>query len=423
MTALTDPALCTAADLDLFSGTGSQASLDISRSSLPAPLRPGALGILDISEFFGETTGGVRTYLLEKARYVERRPELRQVLVVPGARDSIHETSGVRCYRLRGPSVPTQKPYRFMLATQSTSRIVAHERPDLIEVGSARFAPWLVHLATRCIDVPAVWFYHSHFPRIIAPHPATTGKIRHGISGLAWRYVRRLSRLVQATLAPSDFVVAELQREGIERIHRVNLGVDLERFHPRRRGYAAETRRTLGLPQGPLALFVGRIARDKEVDLLVESWPAVEHRTGTKLVLAGDGPSRRRLLQRSGSDRFIWLPFEANRDRLADLMAAVDLYVAPFSLETCGLSALEALASGTPVLSADRGGVAESVTRSGAGTTFQSGNRGALREAAIRMMTEPLAELGIRGRRYVEAHHGWDRVLDQLFAVYRSILR
>mgnify|MGYP003294427655 CR=1 FL=1 len=42
-------------------------------------------GVLDISEFFGETTGGVRTYLLEKARYVQRNPLLRQVLVVPGA--------------------------------------------------------------------------------------------------------------------------------------------------------------------------------------------------------------------------------------------------------------------------------------------------------------------------------------------------
>jgi hypothetical protein len=37
-------------------------------------------------------TGGVRTYLLQKARYVESRPDLRQVLVVPGARDSIQET-------------------------------------------------------------------------------------------------------------------------------------------------------------------------------------------------------------------------------------------------------------------------------------------------------------------------------------------
>ncbi|MGH7580705.1 MAG: glycosyltransferase family 1 protein, partial [Gemmatimonadales bacterium] len=97
--------------------------------------------MLDITEFFGDTTGGVRTYLLEKAKYVQRNPALRQVLVVPGARDEILEAGGVRCYRLHGPHIPTQKPYRFMLATRSTKRIVAHERPDLIEVGSAWCAP------------------------------------------------------------------------------------------------------------------------------------------------------------------------------------------------------------------------------------------------------------------------------------------
>ena len=105
---------------------------------------------------------------------------------MPGACDSIHETSGVRCYRLHGPSVPTQKPYRFMLATRSTSRIVAHERPDLIEVGSAWCAPWLVHLAKRQLDVPAVWFYHSNFPRVIAPwppRPARCAARRAGLPG------------------------------------------------------------------------------------------------------------------------------------------------------------------------------------------------------------------------------------------------
>jgi alpha-1,6-mannosyltransferase len=422
VTVLTERALCPPPELDVFSGVDTQPSIDISRSSLPPRLRPEALGVLDISEFFGETTGGVRTYLLEKARYVERRPDLRQVLVVPGADDSIHETTGVRCYRLHGPSVPTQKPYRFMLATRSTSRIVAHERPDLIEVGSAWCAPWLVHLATRRIDVPAVWFYHSNFPRIIAPRPAAAGRIRRAASRYAWRYVRRLSRLVTATLAPSDFVVGELEREGVERVERVTLGVDLDRFHPRRRACAAETRRSFGIPDGPLALFVGRIAREKELDLLLAGWPEVERRTGMKLVLAGNGPSRRRLQRQPGSDRFIWLPFEANRDRLADLMAAADLYVAPCSLETFGLSALEALASGTPVLSADRGGVAETVLRSGAGVTFRSGDAGALSEAAVDMVTGGLGELGTRGRCYVEAHHGWNQVFDQLFAKYRSIL-
>ena len=419
---LTDRAVWTIPDLDVFSGIDSRAALDISRSTLPPRLRPAGLGVLDISEFFGETTGGVRTYLLQKARYVEKRPQLRQVLVVPGARDSIHETSGVRCYRLHGPSIPTQKPYRFMLATRSTNRIVAHERPNLIEVGSAWCAPWLVHLATGGGDIPAVWFYHSNFPRVIAPWPHTAGRLRQGASRFAWRYVRRLSRLVRATLAPSDFVADELAREGVERVCRVSLGVDLELFHPRRRAYAAETRRALGLPAGPLALFVGRIAREKELDLLLESWPEVQRRTGTPLVLVGNGPSRKRLQRRPGSDRFVWLPFEGDRERLADLMAAVDLYVAPCSLETFGLSALEALASGTPVLSANRGGVAETVTRSAAGALFASGDSGALAETAVRLMQANLGELGALGRAYVEAHHGWDRVFDHLFAIYRGIL-
>jgi alpha-1,6-mannosyltransferase len=411
-------------DLEVVAPAGARASLDISRLELPARLRPAAnLGILDITEFFGDTTGGVRTYLLQKARYVQRRAELRQAIVVPGARDEILEAGGVRCYRLHGPSVPTQKPYRFMLATRSSSRIVAHERPDLIEVGSTWCAPWLVHLATRSIDLPVVWFYHSNFPRVIAPWPERAGRVRRGMAEFAWGYVRRLGRMVRATLAPSEFVARELEQAGVERVVRVGLGVDLERFHPRRRASAAATRLRHGLPSGPLAIYVGRLAAEKEVDLLLSAWVEVRRRTGAGLVLVGDGPARRRLQRRSGSDRLHWLPFQHDRDALADLLAAADLAVAPCSIETFGLSALEALASGTPLLSADRGGVAETVARSGAGRMFASGDAGALAEEAVRLLSDDLDGLGRLGRQYAEADHGWDAVLDRIFDVYRGILR
>jgi len=410
-------------DLEVVAPAGTRASLDISRLELPPRLRPAArLGVLDITEFFGETTGGVRTYILQKAHYVQRRPDLRQAIVVPGARDEILEASGVRCYRLHGPSVPTQKPYRFLLATRSTSRIVAHERPDLIEVGSAWFAPWLVHLATRRVDLPAVWFYHSNFPRVIAPWPDRAGAPRRAAVEFAWRYVRRLGRMVRATLAPSDFVARELERAGVERVVRVGLGVDLDRFHPARRAAAAATRRLHGLPDGPLVIYVGRMAIEKEVDLLLRAWPEVQRRTGARLLLVGDGPARRRLQRRPGSDRHYWLPFQRDRDRLADLLAAVDLTVAPCSIETFGLSALEAVSSGTPLLSADRGGVAETVARSGAGATFAAGDAAALAEAAVRLLGGDLASLGAAGRRYAEADHGWDAVLDRIFDVYRGIV-
>jgi alpha-1,6-mannosyltransferase len=264
-----------------------------------------------------------------------------------------------------------------MLATRSTTRIVAHERPDLIEVGSAWCAPWLVHLATRRLRVPAVWFYHSNFPRIIAPRPHAAGWARLTGSALAWRYVRRLGGLVQATIAPTRTVVRELESAGVANVFHVPLGVDLDRFHPGRRARAEETRRRFGL---------------------------------------------RWLRRTRGGRRATWLPYLRDRDLLADLYAAVDLYVAPGSAETFGLSAMEALASGLPVLSVDRGGVAEAVGLSGAGRLYTSGDPGDLAARAIELLAGDLPALGRLGRRYAEDHHGWDAVLDRLFEVYRGVL-
>jgi alpha-1,6-mannosyltransferase len=365
----------------------------------------------------------VRTYLLEKAQYVQRHPTLRQVLVVPGARDEILEAGGVRCYRLHGPYIPTQKPYRFMLATRSTSRIVAHERPDLIEVGSAWCAPWLVHLATRQLRVPAVWFYHSNFPRVIAPRPRDAGWARRTATDLAWRYVRRLGRMVEATIAPCRALAAELSEAGLRNVTHVPLGVNLERFTPARRAHAADTRHRFGLDDRPFALYVGRMAVEKDLDVLLDAWPEVERRTGVRLVLVGMGPARRRLMRSRGGQRALWLPYEGDRDRLADLYAAAELVVAPCPIETFGLAALESLSSGVPVLAADRGGVAETVERSGGGRHFAAGDRASLSETAVAMLQDDLAALGGRGRAYAAAHHGWDGVFDRLFAVYRRVLR
>jgi glycosyltransferase involved in cell wall biosynthesis len=292
----------------------------------------------------------------------------------------------------------------------------------LIEVGSAWCAPWLVHLATRHLDVPAVWFYHSNFPRIIAPRPRNAGHARLAASALAWRYVRRLGQMVQTTVAPCRAVARELESAGVPNVVHVPLGVDLDRFHPARREHAAEVRARVGLPAGPLGMYVGRMAGEKDIDLLLEAWLAVERATGARLVLVGDGPARRSLQQGSGGDRAIWVPYERDRDRLADLYAAVDLYVAPGPAETFGLASLEALASGLPILSVDQGGVAETVARSGAGRLYASGDRAHLTAIATALLAEDLPALGAVGRRYAETHHGWDTVFDRLFEVYRGLI-
>jgi alpha-1,6-mannosyltransferase len=399
--------------------------LDISRIALPPRHRCDAnLSVLDITKWFGETSGGVRTYLLQKANYVEARARLRQVLVIPGAQDSVTGGSGVRCYRLRGPKIPTQRPYRFMLATRSIRRIVEHERPDVIEVGSPFLVPWITHRAARRCDVPLVAFYHSNFPRSICAFPERARGMRRQGHELAWRYVRKLDRLFETTIVASRFAASDLQSHGVERITHVPLGVDLEHFHPRRRSYAEQTRLRLGLPTDvPVAAFVGRFAREKEVGLVIKAWETVEKRTDAVLALVGDGPIRKALRAQAKAQRIIWLPYQTDRADMADLLASIDLLVSPGSIETFGLSALEAQASGTAVLSADRGGVAEQLQRSGAGALFPAGDQDALAECAIRLITGgDLASLGARGRAYAEREHSWSSVFDRIFDVYRAVV-
>lgn len=398
---------------------------DIAHSPLPPPLRPDAqFAILDISEYFSESGGGVRTYLVQKARFIESRPDLRQVMLVPGQHDSITQGTGVRCYRLQGPSIPFNRNYRFMLATRSTARIVAHERPDVIEIGSAYCAPWIVDRARRRFDAPAVWFYHAHLPRIVAPGGAAHGALVRGLARGIGEYVRRVSSMVATTIVASEFARKDLADLGVERLARVPLGVDLERFHPRRRAWAAETRRLHRLPvDRPLVLFVGRLAREKRLDVVLRAWPEVHRRTGATLALVGAGPQIARLRSRRVAG-IAFVPFQPSRDVVADLHAAADLYLAPGPAETFGLAGLEALASGTPVLSVDRGGVMETVLQSGAGRTYAEGDATGLAEQAVALLTgADLDALGRCGRAYAETFHAWDRVFEQLLEVYRSVCR
>jgi alpha-1,6-mannosyltransferase len=402
---------------------GPPAPLDLRTAALPAKLRPNArIGVLDITEFFGETTGGIRTYLLEKAKYVEALPSLRHVLVVPGPGDSVTESEGVRCYRLRGQPVPTQHPYRFMAGLRANTRIFAHEHPDIIEVGSTGIVPWIVNRASRGTDIPIVCFFHSDFPNIIAPHHKT-GVAWTAAREMAYGYLRALDRLFVTTLVASDFSASELRRVGVENTVRVPMGVDLDRFHPRRKEHAAETRRKHSLPEGPLTAYVGRFAREKDLHALIDAWSIVERRTDATLLMIGDGPLKAELRARAKSKRILWLPFEKDRAALADLVAALDFYIAPGPVETFGLAAVEALASGIPVLSCDRGAVAEHVQRSGAGRLFVTGSAPGLAEEVSAMLLEDLPALGAKGREHAEREHSWSGTFDRLFKVYAEIAK
>lgn len=399
--------------------TGSARRFD-ARALTPIARPDASLAVLDISEYYSDSSGGVRTYLAAKHRFVAERPALRGAMVVPGAADSVSDDPGYRTYRLRGPSIPFHS-YRFLLATGSVSRIIAHERPDIVEIGSAYFVPWVVSRARRRHPARVAWFYHSNIPRLAAPSMNQHRGAGAAVVRSLGAYVRRLGQLADVTLAASDFAFRDLASWGVERVERVTLGVDLNRFHPDRRARRELMRAELGVTSGPLVGFVGRLAAEKQVDALIRAWPVVERRTGGTLVLVGHGPQEARLRAQAAEHRVRLLPYQRHRDQLADLMAALDLYVSPAPYETFGLAICEALSSGVPVVAVDHGGGAELVRDSGAGRLVPHGDTAALTEAIVAALDEAREPLATRARQYVEGRHGWDSALTRLFEIYARV--
>jgi len=390
---------------------------------LPARSRPLAeMRVLDVTEWYGSTSGGIRTYLNEKSAYVHARPSLHQIMVVPGPEDLIDDQVGVRRYFVKGPRIPRHAPYRLMLSTATIERIVRHEQPHLIEVGSPFIVPWLVRNATQDLDIPLVYFHHSNVATSKL-HGELRGAVTSGFTqALAGRYQRWLDELFPLTIAPSRSAMRELKMQGIHRVRHVPLGVDLELFTPARRAFQHVTRIRMALPDTPLVGFVGRFAPEKQLMAVLDAWPHIERRTGARLVLVGAGPLEAKLRRHPYAPRVYFRPFEINRAQLANLYAALDLCLAPGPAETFGLAALEAMASGTPVLAPNCGAGAELVEASGGGRLFAFGDQASLIDEAAALLRDDLVMLGRRGRRYAEQEHAWHGTFDRLFAIYRELM-
>lgn len=396
------------------------AATDFDTRRLPPLERPTAqLAVMDLSEYYGPDSGGVRTYLHEKARYVTRHEQLRQSVLLPHEANRIHSATGTRVYRIRAPRIPFQETYRLLTDREAVAAIMAHERPDVVEVGSAYGAPWMAASAARKRGIPVAWYFHAHLPRIIAPDRDASPAVRRAAAGVAVRYVRAVARRMDLVLAGSESVRRDLLGFGIGHVEVVPLGVDTGTFHPSRRASRAGTLADHALPDVPMVLYTGRFTAEKQLDAVVKAWRHVRA-PGAVLVLAGAGPRAGALRAAAGPGVHI-LPFETDRGRLGDLYAAADLYLAPGPAETFGLSAHEAMAAGTPVLSVDAGAVADAVRRAGCGGTWPAGDGRAM-AAMVDRLLDSGPETRAAARAYVMRHHQWDAVFDRLFAVHARLV-
>lgn len=294
------------------------------------------------------------------------------------------------------------------------ARRLAAFAPDLVHVTGEAFVSWSGRGWALREGVPMVTSFHTDIPAYLADYGFRL------LEKQSWAFLRRLHEHARLTFAPSRATLAQLRANGFHpRLRLWSRGVDAARFSPAQRD--AETRHRIAPGARQVVLYVGRLAAEKRIGVLLDAWEQVRRGLpgGAVLVVVGDGPEGPALRARAGEDvRFTGAITGA---ALAEVYASADLFVSASDTETFGNTVLEALASGVPAVVADRGGVTEIVRPGKDGLHATAGDPGAFAAAILQLLrAEPLrSRMGAAGREAARSR-GWESVLDGLIADYRD---
>ena len=384
--------------------------------------------ICDLTQFYSPVSGGVKRYLHEKVAYLNRHADGdRHLLIIPGPEDSVADEGRARTYTIRSPLVSRTSRYRALLRLGAVERILKREMPDVIESGDPYQVAWKAIASGEALGIPAVGFYHSHFPEA---YLRSVGKFfgptaTEFVMDLSRRYVRNLYNRFARTLVPSPALGALLRDWGVENAENIDLGVNTEVFYPRPEESAA-TRQDLGIPsRRVLLLYVGRLAAEKNTRILFEAFQLLQSQQPGRfhLLAIGDGTQRGYLQElQAATGAVTWLPYCADMVQLARYYRAADLFVHPGVQETFGLVALESQACGTPVVGI-AGSYMDRIIFNSQQDWARENSAPALAQAIHEAADANLARTGEATSRKVRALYSWTTVFDRLFAIYRDVVK
>ncbi|WP_435845773.1 glycosyltransferase [Streptomyces exfoliatus] len=375
-------------------------------------VRGGGLRIVRLANFVTPTSGGLRTALDQLGRgYLAAGHE--PVLVVPGDVESDHHTAQGRVVTLPGPVLPGTGGYRVLADRRRVRRLLDELAPDRIEVSDRTTLRWT-----------GEWARRARVPSVMVSHETADGVLRTwGVPpAVAARAADRLNRRTAWAFArivcTTEWAEREFVRIGARNVVRAPLGVDLDHRRPGRRSTVLRARYADG--ERVLLLLCSRLSVEKRPGTALDALAELRD-TGiaAALVVAGDGPLRGALERRARERRLPvrFLGHLADREALADLQAAADVCLAPGPAETFGLSALEALACGTPVVVSASSALPEVVGTAGASAVDTPG---AFASAVRGLLATP--EAARRGAARARAEHfTWERSVTAFLAAHDAL--
>lgn len=266
----------------------------------------------------------------------------------------------------------------------------------------------------KLMHLPIYGTYHTSLPQYT----------RHltedfALEEMMWRFVLWYYNQTDLVFAPSHSTANELIAKGLapDKVRVYPRGIDIKRFHPSKRNGFYERNYRLG--KEVKLLYVGRISKEKNLDVLEQSFAALHKELGgVRLIVVGDGPYRAEM-ERNLKDAPAVFTGYLDGENLAQAYASADLFVFPSTRDTFGNVVLEAQASGLPVVVSAEGGPRENLIPGQTGLIVSSTTPEAFTQAILEIVRTPglLRKMQLQAREYME-ERSFEQSFDKAWQYY-----
>ncbi|SDS95609.1 Glycosyltransferase involved in cell wall bisynthesis [Friedmanniella luteola] len=327
------------------------------------------------------------------------------------AADGAHRThldQGVRVHRLSSVTLPGRP--RMQVCTprvvdRQVEQVLQVARPDVVHVQSHLLLGRALVRAGRRAGVPVVATNHF-MPENIVPHVPVVRRFPRLASRLAWRDLEQVYAGAQLLTAPTGRAVDLLARATrLAPAEAISCGVDLDRFG----AAAAEPDAADATRRGPLALFVGRLEPEKNLDQLLAAFARVPTALGARLEVVGMGSRRGQLEEQARALDLrgrVTFTGAVDDDELVAACGRADVFVMPGTAELQSLATLEAMAAGLPVVAAEAMALPHLVQDGRNGHLVPPGDVDVLARQLTRLLGDPplRTRMGRASRAVAEGH-------------------
>lgn len=369
--------------------------------------------LLLASYYYPPSIGGLERQSHLLARELVRRHHSVRVISarLPGF-ESYEEIDGVQVERVSPGRGSRWRKMATYLAGLSTRVLEHRARVDVLQVQQALYPAAAMSVLSLPLRLPLVVRNSGS-----GHHGAVNVMSSLPLGSFGLRLIARRAQMVSL----SDEMTEEMRNAGFERVVHIPNGVEIP--PPVSGTERAIARERLSL-KGAVAVYMGRLATEKGLDLLLRAWSELD--APVTLLLIGDGPERERL-KREVDDR----PSLANRIRftgnvtpLRSVLAAADLFVLPSESEGISNALLEAMALGLPSVATAVDGNREVLRDQTVGLLVPQGDPHAFGDAVVELISnsERARAIGRAARAHVESHYSVEKMVDAYERLYERLL-